>query len=133
MKSVTFMILVKAYTILCEQLNNEHLTHPQLSKCNLQFSGSSSSAGIISQQQATCKYNVNTGLYYQSITWKPTSTSTLPTSSYMLKVVYGMNKRLCFRFNASVHMFQFDKRAGFRPGHYFRYVDLYHGINFLNY
>ena len=122
MKTALFLIFVKAYTLLCEQHEKEprYHTHPQLSNCDVQRSGSSSSAGTISQQQATCKYNVNTGLYYQSITWKPTSTSTLPTSSYMLKVVYGMNKRLCFRFNASVHMFQFDKRAGFRPGRYFR-------------
>ena len=122
MKTVTFMIFVKAYTILCEQHNNgpRYLTHPRLSNCDVQFSGSSSSAGIVDQQEATCKYDVNNGLYYQSITWEPASTSTLLTTSYMVKVVYGKNRVFCFLFNASVYMFKFDKSAGFRPGRYFR-------------
>ena len=123
MKTVSFMILVKACTLLCKKHNKEppYLTHPHLSNCDVQFSGSSSSAGTISQQQATCKYiYVNTGLYYQSITWKPTSTSTHPTCSYMVHVLYGKNRVLCFRFNASIHIFEFDKSAGFRPGGYFR-------------
>ena len=120
LKTVLFMLFVTACILQCEP---RYRTHPNLvilRSCGTQVSGNSSSAGTISQQEAKCRYDVNTGLYYQSITWGPPSTSSLQTSSYMVKFASASFKRLCFRFNASVHMFKFDKSAGFRPGRYYR-------------
>ena len=122
MKIVLFIMLVRVYRTQCEHYDKQknYLTHPHYSNCNVQLSGSSLSAGTTTHHQSTCKYNVDKGLFYQRISWKPPTTSTLPPTSYMLKIIYGKNKLLCFRFNASVHTFQFDQSAGFRRGRYFR-------------
>lgn len=63
-----------------------------------------------------CRYDSHTGAYYNTISWKPPNHPQLPVTSYMVKVVYGKKRWLCFNFNATRRAFDFDASAGFVRG-----------------